>query len=227
MSPAGKYGAKKPSGAQKYDRRTAAGYENPKHDHGNMLPLWENAALSPVPSGKKPDKKWLMDPNRRFDTKQPGENYSGASGNEIKGHKNGVLGHDEAAGSNWNREGMGRTRKENLEHNRQESTYHGIESKERSNASGAHEDRYLSPRPGDGADRAYWDRNDPGFAKQGGPWHSWQEVPGGGKAPAGAPQAGPSGSGSGSGPVHSPISPDGSPPAKRPRRDDSDTDMGD
>ena len=224
MSPAGKYGAKKPSGAQKYDRRTAAGYENPKHDHGNMLPLWKDAALSPVPAGKAADKKWLMDPNRRFDTKQPGESYTGASGNEIKGHKNGVLGHDEAAGSNWNREGMGRSRKENLEHNRQESTYHGIESKERSNASGAHEDRYKSPHPGDNAHRSYWDRNDPGFAQQGGPWHSWEEVK---PQPGAAPQPGPSGAGpSNPKPVHTPPgSPDGSPPAKRPRRDDSDTDM--
>ncbi|MCR6490265.1 DUF6531 domain-containing protein [Amycolatopsis sp. OK19-0408] len=233
MSPGGKYGAKKPgTNKQKYDRRTAAGYENPKHDHGNMLPLWKDAALSPVPAGKTADKKWLMDPNRRFDTKQPGENYTGASGSEIKGHKNGVLGHDEAAGSNWNREGMHRTRQENLEHNRQTDTYHGIESKERSNASGSSEDRYKSPHPSDGADRAYWDRNDPGFAKQGGPWHSWQEIP----APAGGQHAGPSHAGpsnagpsnagpSNSGPVHSPISPDDSRPTKRPRRDDSDTDM--
>ncbi|WP_326953007.1 RHS repeat-associated core domain-containing protein [Amycolatopsis sp. NBC_01286] len=224
MSPAGKYGAKKPTGAQKYDRRTAAGYENPKHEHGNMLPLWKDAALSPVPAGKKPDKSWLMHPDRRFDTKQPGESYNGTSGNEIKGHKNGVLGHDEAAGSNWNREGMGRTRKENLEHNRQESTYHGIESKERSNASGAHEDRYKSPHPSDNADRAYWDRNDPGFAKQGGPWHSWEEV----KPAPGAPQAAPPVAGpSGSKPVHSPLdSPDDSRPSKRPRQG-SDVDMDD
>ncbi|GAB3568652.1 RHS repeat-associated core domain-containing protein [Amycolatopsis endophytica] len=239
MSPGGKYGTqktgkngnpkfdKKTGKPQFYSRRDAAGYDNPSHDHSKMLPLWQDAAKSPIPidpkTGKdiegKQLKDWLMDKNRRFDTKEPGDpGYAGLPQNEIKGHGKGVLGHEPSASTHWNSHGgMQSTRQDNFEHNRETSTYHGIEERSRSDASGSSEEPYLSPRPDNGADRSFWDRGDPRFPDQGGPWHSWQKIQG--------PQPGPSGAGPGS--PDSPLTavPD-TPPAKRPRVDnDGDVDM--
>ncbi|WP_020423108.1 RHS repeat-associated core domain-containing protein [Amycolatopsis sp. ATCC 39116] len=240
LSPGGKYGAQKTDKqgkpkfnrkgekVYKYNRREAAGYDNPSHDHGNMLPLWKDAAKSPIPidpvTGQeikgKQLKDWLMDPNRRFDTKEPGDaGYAGLPGNEIKGHGKGVLGHEPSASTHWNHHGgMQSTRADNLEHNKETSTYHGIEDRGRSNASGSSEERYESPGPDNGANRAFWDRDDPGFKDQGGPWHSWQKIA---PPPNAAGPAGPAGPST----PDSPASPDG-PPAKRPRRD-SDVSMAD
>ncbi|MDQ0383102.1 RHS repeat-associated core domain-containing protein [Amycolatopsis thermophila] len=241
LSPAGKYGAQKTDKAgkpvfnkkgekvYKYNRREAAGYVNPSHDYSKMLPLWEEAAKSPIPidprTGKKIEgkdlKDWLMDPNRRFDTKEPGGSYTGLPQNEIKGHGKGVLGHEPSASTHWNHHGgKESTRDDNLEHNKETSTYHGIEDRGRSNASGSSEERYESPGPDNHGRRAYWDRDDPEFKEQGGPWHSWQKIQG--------PQPGPSNAGPSTpdSPL-TPLTPDGR-PAKRPRRDaDGDVDMDD
>jgi len=113
-----------------------------------------------------------MDKNRRFQAISPKR----TSSQVIKGHNKGVLGHDESAGSNWNREGHTRPREENMEHNRQTSTYHGIEDRDSSNASGASEERYKSPGPHHGSHPSYWN---PQHAKfQGGPWHTWEKESG-------------------------------------------------
>jgi RHS repeat-associated protein len=201
MSPGGKYAGK--------SRRDGAGYNNPSHDHGNMLPHWKDAATSPIPPGLKgkPLKDHLMDPGRHFQTHSPGGTNTGV----ITGHGNGVLGHDPSASTHWNHHGgKEQPRTDNLAHNKQTDTYHGIEDRNASNASGSKEERYDSPRPDDGSHRAYWDRNDPDFPNQGGPWHSWEEVPG---------------SASSGGSPLTPV-PD-TPPAKRPRLGSSDVDMDD
>ncbi|WP_033287996.1 RHS repeat-associated core domain-containing protein [Amycolatopsis jejuensis] len=193
VSPAGKYKDK--------PNRVAAGYGNPGHMHGNMIPLWAKAAKSPLPPGlshldknnlgklSRPEqtklKNWLSQPNRRFDTKEPGQSYAGKPGDEIVGHskdpkskdpkkQGGVLGHDTAAGTDWNKNGMKRPRAENVEHNKQTGTYHGIESNGRSSSSGSKEDRYQAPGPHNGARPEYWNRDDPGFKNQGGPWPSYK-----------------------------------------------------
>lgn len=156
-------------------RRQAAGYTNPSHDHSAMRPLWQRAAASPEPPqlSRAQQRAWLMDPNRRFRTTSPGGTDTGT----ITGHSNGVLGHQPSASTHWNTGGMNSTRASNLAHNRETSTYHGIEDRGRSDASGSSEPRYLSPGPSAGGHRSYWDRSDPGFARQGGPWRSWEPVP--------------------------------------------------
>ncbi|UKD57349.1 DUF6531 domain-containing protein [Amycolatopsis sp. FU40] len=243
MSPGGKYGAKKldkKTGKMvpKYSNRTAAGYVNPDHMHGNMIPLWAKAAKSPLPpelshldknnlgqlsrTDQTKLKNWLSHPDRRFDTKQPGESYTGQPGNEIKGHsksknpafkndperQGGVLGHDTAAGTDWNKNGMKRPRQDNLEHNNQTDTYHGIESAGRSSGSGSKEDRYEAPGPNNHGLPEYWNRDHPGFKDQGGPWPSYKEgewTPDAPTTPT-APK------------LPGPPAPDGR-PAKRPRLD--------
>ncbi len=171
--PGGKYGAKRTGKSGKTKgttRRSAAGYENPSHSHGNMLPHWEAAALSPMRSGMSEGekRKWLMKKERRFEATSPGRSRT----KTIKGHGKGVLGHGESAGSNWNREGHKRPRTKNMEHNRQSSAYHGIEDRDWSNASGASEERYMSPGPHRESAPSYWNPKAPGY--QGGPWHSWE-----------------------------------------------------
>jgi len=156
-------------------RRHAAGYDNPTHEHSAMLPLWRRAAVSPEPAGlsRTEQREWLMDSNRRFRATTPG----GTSTGTITGHSNGVLGHAPSASTRWNTGGMNDTRASNFAHNRETSTYHGIEDRGRSDASGASEPRFRSPGPSAGGHRSYWDRGDPGFPRQGGPWSSWDRVP--------------------------------------------------
>jgi RHS repeat-associated protein len=161
-SPAGRFASEK--------RRDAGGYINPKHLHGNMLPLWRAAAVSPPPKFKRGDEvKWLGNPRRRFATKT----QSGQPLGIIYGHSGGVLGHNPSAGAHWNSTGIYQPRDSNLQHNRQTSSYHGIEPSTYSSASGSREPRYSSPNPAQGH-RSYWDRNDPNFT--GGPWASWERI---------------------------------------------------
>ncbi|WP_236796622.1 RHS repeat-associated core domain-containing protein [Amycolatopsis sp. GM8] len=176
-SPGGSvYEARPPGGAYAgANRRHAAGYDNPSHSHSAMLPLWQRAAVSPEPPNlsRTEQRDWLMDPNRRFRATTPGGSDTGI----ITGHSSGVLGHEPSASTHWNTGGMDQTRASNFSHNRETSTYHGIEDRGRSDASGASEPRYTSPGPSSGGHRSYWDRQDPGFSSQGGPWSSWEKVP--------------------------------------------------
>jgi len=155
-----------------HSRRTAAGFDNPGHEHSQMLPLWQKAAASPVPPGLKGKqaKDWLMDPSRRFDTHSPGGTFTG----QIMGHGEGVLGHLTSAGLLFNTGGHLRTREQNLAANRQTAVYHGIEEKRHSAASGSKEPGYESPRPDRRSDPSLFDRSDPRFT--GGPWHSWERI---------------------------------------------------
>lgn len=158
-------------------RRIAAGYQNPNHFHSNMLPHWERAALSPIPQrilnthpGRLREqelRRYLSSPTRRFRATSPGRTRSTI----IQGHNQGVLGHRTSAAQHWNTQGHRRSRSENQNYNRQTSTYHGIENRPWSNASGSITPRYLSPAPHRGSHPMYWNRQHPNF--QGGPWHSW------------------------------------------------------
>lgn len=165
LSPSGSY-AEKP-------RRYAAGYINPSHSHGNMLPHWEKSAQSPIPDevsgNERKLRKHLMDPSRHFEATSPGRSRT----TTIQGHGQGVLGHEPSASTAWNTGGHQQTRSDNREHNRQTDTYHGIEYRPWSDASGSSEEPYMSPAPHLGSHPSYWNRNDPSF--KGGPWHSWEE----------------------------------------------------
>lgn len=159
-SPFGKYKGK--------PRRRAGGYMNPEHSHGNMLPLWEAAALSPIPKDVNL-RAHLMNAKRRFTGTSPGRSRT----QEFQGHGQGVLGHEPSASTHWNTVGHTQPRTGNLEHNRSTGAYHGIEYRPWSDASGAHEPRYDSPAPHLGSDPSYWNRSSSGF--EGGPWHSWEK----------------------------------------------------
>lgn len=174
-SPGGRlYEAATPAGRYANSRnREAAGYTNPHHDHNAMLSLWRDAAMSPPPpgvtKGSKAEKDWLMDPQRHFAARMRGSTTTVV----IRGHSAGVLGHDPSAGTHWNAVGMYQPREANLAHNKQTSTYHGIEPRKLSDASGSREVRYESPNPGRGH-RSYWDLTDPNYT--GGPWPSWRRI---------------------------------------------------
>ena|GEM_PF-4423995 len=163
-----------PPGSRKRARREAAGFDNPSHSHSNMMPHWREAALSPIPfrRGSKEERKHLMAANRRFATKRP----DGTSTGVIRGHGKGVLGHYPDAAVVWNSGAHKRVRAINAEHNRRTDTYHGIESREYSNASGASAPGYISPRPDLGSHPSYWNPQDPNFDPQV-PWHTWHRVP--------------------------------------------------
>ncbi|OLF18530.1 RHS repeat-associated core domain-containing protein [Actinophytocola xanthii] len=170
-------------------RRHAAGYDNPSHSHTNMLPHWRRAAVSPPPRfrNRTEERRWLMNERRRFRASSP----SGRQTGTIQGHSNGVLGHQPSASAHWNNNGMRNPRDTNIDHNRQTGTYHGIEDRGRSNASGASEPRFADPGPHNGAHRSYWDPRDPGYANQGGPWPAWHPVnPQGGAGGAGGSSSG-------------------------------------
>jgi RHS repeat-associated protein len=199
QSPGGTtYQAGAPSGRySSASRRHAAGYDNPSHSHANMLPHWRRAAASPPPRfrNRAEERRWLMDQRRRYRATSPSGRQTGI----IQGHSNGVLGHNPSASAHWNNNGMQNTRQSNIQHNRDTNTYHGIEDRGRSNASGASEPRFQDPTPSNGANRIYWDPRTPGY--QGGPWPSWSPYnpPTGGSGGGGASSGGSGGSSSGGG----------------------------
>jgi hypothetical protein len=138
-------------------RRDAGGYNNPSHDHANMIPLYRDGAMSPIPypPGSKEEKEHLMKPERHFQTET----------GTVQGHKNTVLGHHHgaSAGQTWNRDGHKLPRKENLKKNRERSAYHGLEESKASSRSGSKEERYLDPSPSKGSHPSYWNEDDPDF----------------------------------------------------------------
>lgn len=194
------------TGRHKRSRREAAGYKNPDHFHSNMIPLWERAALTPPPSGisNRKKKAHLIKPERHFRTRTP----NGTRTEDIQGHSQGVLGHEPSASTHWNTIGHSQSRRRNMDHNRQTSSYHGIESRARSDASGAHEPRYNSPTPAS-SHHSHFDETDEDF-KGPVPWHTWSRVPS-----ANAPPA-----------ASRPFSPVASPTTTRVRRASSSSDKG-
>lgn len=147
-------------------RRAAAGYENPKHQHSNMRPLYENAAVSPVDT-TRPLNDWLYSPSRRFNTYTPTHSQPPII---VKGHSNTVMGHQPDAVTHWNTIGHTQPRASNFQHNRQTTTYHGLEERGRSNASGgATTERYRSPSPSIGSHESYFNVNHSQFNPRN-PW---------------------------------------------------------
>jgi hypothetical protein len=172
-SPGGTAYQQNPPPKPKKDRREAAGYKNPSHDHDNMIPLWRDAALSPIPfpQGSQQEKTHLMDSQRHFRTRTP----NGTRTEDIQDHSNGILGHKPDASEDWNNHGHKRSRAENSAHNRETTTYHGIETKARSNQSGSSAQRYMIPDPTTGSHPSHWKTTDPGF-KNDVPWPTWTPV---------------------------------------------------
>ncbi len=126
-----------------------------------MVEHWRAAALSPIPhaQGTPAEKAHLMEPVRRFGTLT---SLGQPTKVEIQGHSNGVLGHSEDASAHWNRIGHTQSRADNMLHNRQASTYHGIEEARASAASGSSAAGYRSPSPSS-SHRSNWDPMDPNF----------------------------------------------------------------
>lgn len=151
---------KNPLGLKVDTRRAAGGYKNPPHSHSNMLPLYKNAALSPQPSNRK-EKDWLMSPSRRFNTYTPTHTQPPKI---VKGHKNTVMGHAPDAVTHWNTNGHTQSRKANLQHNRETSSYHGLEDRASSDASGgATKEQYRSPSPSIGSHESHYNVKHPDF----------------------------------------------------------------
>lgn len=180
MGPSGRLRANSPGGTlyernpsptgDTTSRRHAAGYDNPAHSHGNMLPIWTAHALSPIPEGSvTQQRRHLMKAERHFSTQSPG----GTRTEDIQGHRQGVLGHLPDASSHWNSIGHQQTRTENLQHNRETTTYHGIESSTRSAASGHLAAGYISPTPYRGSHPSHWLA---GLARPDVPWSTWSPV---------------------------------------------------
>lgn len=142
-------------------RREAYGYVNPPHSHGNMTPHFRNGAVSPIPRNLNPrqERRHLMESRRHFRTRSPGGTDTGV----VRGHGNTVLGHQPSAGEHWNGEGHRRSRSANMAHNRRTNTYHGLESRGRSDASGAHDPRYQSPGPSRGSHQSFYHVNNANF----------------------------------------------------------------
>ncbi|MEO1376270.1 MAG: hypothetical protein AAFW70_18575 [Cyanobacteria bacterium J06635_10] len=144
-------------------RRKAAGLQNPSHSHSNMRPHWEDAAYSPIPKDVKQNTaKWrqhFMSPKRHYVATSPG----GTRKTVIQGHKNAVLGHKKSAAQFWNEQGHKQSRSENAAHNRQTNTYHGIEYRPWSDASGSRTPRYLAPTSERGSHPSYWDPRHPDY----------------------------------------------------------------
>jgi hypothetical protein len=163
--PAGRYANK--------NRRYAAGLVNPPHRHSAMLRLWRAAANTPPPPGasQAAQIRHFMKPKRTFTVTSPGRSRT----KRITGHKRAVLGHAPSASTYWNKSGHRVPRRYNLKHNRSADAYHGVEARDWSDASGASEPRYDSPRPDRGSDPSYWNEDHPDF--QGGPWAAWRKDP--------------------------------------------------
>ena len=161
----------KRQGYKRVTRRDAAGYNNPNHSHTNMLSHFRGAVV-----GSSNALKFARDSSdRAFRRNMDNLRYQGRDthGNPTKivPRNQAVLGHSVSAGRNWNEVGHMRSRRQNLEYNRQTKTYHGIEDRDSSDASGASEPRYNNPTPFRGSHPSYWNRSFEEF--EGGPWPSW------------------------------------------------------
>ncbi len=157
---------KNPLGLTVNTRREASGFVNPSHQHANMRPLFEKAAVSPVNS-TRPLNEWLYSPSRRFYTHTPTHTQPPGI---TQGHSNTVMGHNPDAVSRWNDYGHQQPRTDNFTENRRASLYHGLEDRASSNASGGGtKERYLSPSPTIGSHPSYFDVTHPDFNPRN-PW---------------------------------------------------------
>jgi hypothetical protein len=182
FSPRGTPYDRGPKGGPQKDktRREATVGKNPGQFDKNMLPLWERAALSPIPTGLSDTekRKHFQDPDRRFEVSSPKKTRKKTIKHykdTTSGRSKVVLGHEPSAGTYVNTVGHTLPRSQNLVHNKSTGAYHGLEDATWSSASGASEPRYLSPRPDRGSHPTFYDPTSQGFT--GGPWPTYTPVP--------------------------------------------------
>ena len=142
--------------------RAMYGYQNPSHTSAVGLDLLEPGAHTPFDATRWNDREaWLRSPSRNFITYSP--NSRNQDPGFTQGHCNVVFGHDEGASEHWNRQGHTQTPADNRVWNQQPSTYHGLENRDKSNASGGSAPRYQKPSAARGSHPMYWDPNNPHF----------------------------------------------------------------
>ena len=147
------------------DRRSAYGFNNPPHNHPNIIPIFRERAASPNPyeASSEEEKKHLMKPERHFQTET----------GIVQDHTNTVIAHHHgaSAGQTWNDGGHQQHRNVNLEKNKKREKYHGLEEAKASARSGHKEPRYTDPRPSKGSHPMYWNVNHPEFQGGFGPYY--------------------------------------------------------
>ncbi|WP_448187275.1 hypothetical protein [Azospirillum sp. sgz301742] len=136
-------------------KRIVFGYVNPTHDSQTGLDLLERGAMSPQPSTRD-RKSWLLSPSRRFQTFSP--NSRNPDTIPSLGHSSVVFGHDEGASEHFNRIGHTQTPEINKAWNKQITTFHGLENKYKSAASGSNAPNYCRPEKNIGSHPMYWNK---------------------------------------------------------------------
>jgi hypothetical protein len=160
------------SSSKKISRREASGLTNLPHFDSRMMPLFERAVHTPLPSSSSRSlRDHLESPNRQFNVYTPTHTQPPKL---VKGHGNTVMGHGpEDAVDYFNREGHKHTKSDNKAHNSSASVYHGLEDKHASASSGGSTvSRYMSPSPTHGSHPSYYLRDHPQFNPRN-PWHSY------------------------------------------------------
>ncbi|MFH7243422.1 MAG: DUF4157 domain-containing protein [Spirulina sp.] len=144
------------------NRRALFGYNNPPHDSAIGLDLLEGGANTPYDPNRWPSREdWLLSPNRNFITYSPNSRTQDPV--FMQGHGNVVFGHDMGASVHFNQTGHTQSPGTNRAWNQQLTTYHGLERRDKSNASGANAPEYQQPSQLSGSHPMYWDRNDPRY----------------------------------------------------------------
>ncbi|VVJ19550.1 Uncharacterised protein [Amycolatopsis camponoti] len=172
----GWYKESAPAGPMKNKKnRPAAGMDNPSWTHQNIRPMFEDALVNKhqMPPGLKTDaqNKW-MQKNGQFQTY-----HQDGTPDQIVPKKNAIMGHNKAAGTYFNETGHKLPIEANKHYNRQGSSYGQVEYSKSSSGTGAHEDKYLPPRPDRGSHPGYTNPAAPGHT--GGPWPSYPQAPNG------------------------------------------------
>jgi RHS repeat-associated protein len=203
--------------------RPAAGMANPDWTHSNIRPMFENALVNKhqMPPGlKTADQNTWMKKHGQFQTY-----HQDGTPDQIVPKKDAIMGHNKAAGTYFNETGHKLPIEDNKNYNRQSSSYGQVEYGKSSAGTGAHEDKYVPPRPDRGSHPTYTNPAAPNHS--GGPWPSYPQAPNGVPPGSGAvtpggtpiPHAPTTPTNPGPPPVHTPPASPTGPPAKRPRLD--------
>ncbi|WP_442874375.1 RHS repeat-associated core domain-containing protein [Amycolatopsis sp. NBC_00438] len=177
QSPGGNwYKESAPAGPNKNKKnRPAAGMDNPSWTHQNIKPMFDNALVNKhqMPPGLKTDaeNKW-MQKHGQFQTY-----HQDGTPDLVVPKKNAIMGHNKAAGTYFNETGHKLPIADNKHYNRQGSSYGQVEYSKSSSGTGAHEDKYIPPRPDRGSHPGYTNPAAPGHT--GGPWPSYPHAPNG------------------------------------------------
>ncbi|MFJ1760073.1 RHS repeat-associated core domain-containing protein [Amycolatopsis sp. NPDC088138] len=165
-----------PAGPMKNKKnRPAAGMDNPSWTHQNIRPMFEDAMVNKnsMPPGLNTTQqnKW-MQKNGQFQTY-----HQDGTPDQIVPKKDAIMGHNKAAGTYFNETGHKLPIDDNKLYNRQGSSYGQVEYSKHSSGTGAHEDKYMPPRPDRGSHPGYTNPAAPGHT--GGPWPSYPQAPNG------------------------------------------------